>query len=689
MDVVARDSYEEALKALNAIAWSDASSAAQRRAAREAREGLVRDFIEQEIEEVEARNAQYRTFLDRMQALIGTLGGRGPVDAIRTLTGIVKLGSEAARQAEKARARPRGVRGAGGAQALRVLCVHGVGDHHSDLSWQADWTSAIRGSIQAFAPSRGVTTEFILYDDLFERHGIGVSDVAGATGALLGSAIWHGIGDLFRAPAAARRARGGLRWTAGMVAQWADNRRLRRQLRARVAAHLARFAPDLVCAHSLGSLICYDTFLHAPETMRRRRFVSFGSQIGHAAVRGTLGGTIADFPEMERWVHLYNPHDSVFTAPLRLHADNFEQVDTPFDIEGMVDHDALEYLRHPGARLELWSEVAAAGARGLRGAPRVRRAARAVARRPRRRALLVGINHYPAPEDRLEGCVNDVYLMSEVLQEYGFPARGVRLLLDRRASTRALVERLDWLVDGARAGDRLVFFFSGHGAQIPGYNAFDEVDHIDECLVPHDFDWSLERALVDDRFKEFYSQLPYGLSFTAILDCCHSGGMARGSMRVRGLTPPADVRHRMLEWRDGCWDARACDAAPGQRRWEAEYAGTGGYSYRLGRAIGLRAGGAPERLPVRARAPYLPILLEACQEAELAEEYRHGSTAYGAFTHALAQELRRARRKRPRATFATVLRGVRAKLKALGYSQKPALLIPRSLARRPIPWYRA
>src|SRR5678815_3221578 len=86
-------------------------------------------------------------------------------------------------------------------------------------------------------------------------------------------------------------------------------------------------------------------------------------------------------------------------------------------------------------------------------------------------------------------------------------------------------------------------YYSGHGAQIPGYGVGEKVDRKDECLVPHDFDWSREHAVTDDQFYDLYSQLPYDTRFLTIFDCCHSGGMTRdGAARVRGLTPPDDIR---------------------------------------------------------------------------------------------------------------------------------------------------
>jgi len=93
--------------------------------------------------------------------------------------------------------------------------------------------------------------------------------------------------------------------------------------------------------------------------------------------------------------------------------------------------------------------------------PAVRRGARWKSRpglsarpeKPAQRALLVGINDYPDPQNRLEGCVNDVFLMSSVLQESGFDPDNIRVVLNERATRSAFWKRLDWLLDGAEDGD--------------------------------------------------------------------------------------------------------------------------------------------------------------------------------------------------------------------------------------------
>jgi hypothetical protein len=74
--------------------------------------------------------------------------------------------------------------------------------------------------------------------------------------------------------------------------------------------------------------------------------------------------------------------------------------------------------------------------------------------------------------------------------------------------------------------------------------------------------------------------------------------------------------------------------------------------------------------------------MEACGEAELSYEYRHGVQSYGAFTYALATQLRRYRR----VTFETLVERVGDQLAELGYRQQPQVLGPSEVRSSMIPW---
>jgi hypothetical protein len=376
---------------------------------------------------------------------------------------------------------------------MRFLCMHGVGHQEISPRWQQDWSTAIDSGLHHWSRDMATEYKFLPYDELFEQAGFDIEDVGESLLDLAVSGIWHGLGDLFGGRTRDMAARGNLdatiRWTGGMVAQWVADEDLRDQCTNRIAEYIAEFDPEVIVAHSLGSLITYDALLRDHGLARGRRLVTFGSQIGNAAVRSVFGGYLSMPDGLARWDHLYNPHDEVFTARLRIAADNLVQVDAAFDSKPPLNHDAVTYLTHPMAIDGVWQNVASTpAARAL--AARYDKAFASATRTPNRRALLVGINDYPNPADRLEGCVNDVFKVSATLQELGFDASDIRVVLNERATADNIKDRLHWLLDDAAKDDIRFFFYSGHGAELPGYGGKGEIDSVDECLVPYDFAWS-------------------------------------------------------------------------------------------------------------------------------------------------------------------------------------------------------
>jgi hypothetical protein len=595
---------------------------------------------------------------------------------------------------------------------LKILGIHGLGDHRNS-PWKEEWKSAILAQLPADQVLEFSACE---YDDIFAGVELSLGEQLRAFGKLLAS----GVGGIFRGARGGlvQDARHGLRWTAGYVVAWLEDEEFRKETRARLLALLEDRQPDVLLAHSLGSLISYDALSHADgqepgvrEALAKLHFVSLGSQIGNPFVIGNLTpGRIAPLA-VRRWTHLYNPEDDVFTAPIRLpEATNYLQVETRFDDAGFADHAATSYFSHAATRAFLWTPLSiGTGVRALGDAETPRAAARERAPKakpktkakaarppaPARRALLVGINEYPDPAARLEGCVNDVFLMSAVLQECGFHAEEIRVCLNERATASGIVERLEWLLRDPQPGDELVFYYSGHGAQLPTYGDSGGVDRKDETLVPHDFDWSPETSITDDRIFELYAQLPYETRLAMIFDCCHSGGIHRaGGPRARGLNPPDDIRHRDLRWNveKEMWEERSLN--PIQRNFAPDaatstaYFGEDGAVSRLGRASALRRMSRGEYEKQKEAAdgepvgPYLPLLIEACAEKELAFEYRHGVTSYGAFTYTLATLLRRGEQP----TFAKLVELVGAQLAEQGYRQRPQILGPRALLAKAVPW---
>lgn len=594
---------------------------------------------------------------------------------------------------------------------IKILGIHGLGKHDPG-TWEPKWVQALT---EAIPLSNEVGVDFIPfnYDDIYERITISTTESIVAFAKLAGSGIVSGWEGLFGRREVTRgivdSTQNFLRWYAGYVVAWLEDDDFRREVRERFLKAIGESKPDVILAHSLGSLISYDA-LSDTEMWKKMRatkaqipkltYVTLGSQIGNLFVRRNLTpGRISPL-DVKKWVHLFNPEDDVFTAEIKMPGvAKFQQIETYFDIPGWTDHDATEYIAHEKTVTGLWSPMVQERVGGTEGEAFARTMTRAAQspgldRPKRRRALLVGINEYPNPAWRLAGCVNDVFLMSSVLQECGFQPEQIRVVLNDRATAQGIRERLDWLVQDVGPEDDLFFFYSGHGAQLPTYGMGDTADRKDETLVPYDFDWSPETCVTDDLICELYSQLPWGTRLAMVFDCCNSGGIHRDvGVRVRGLTPPDDIRHRALRWDAGkeMWAARKLDPITpdftDDKEVEKLFVGQSQSVLRLGRAMLLRGQTQKEYEQTKKNSrdpvgPYLPMILEACREDQFAYEYRNGVESYGAFTFTLAKVLRQNRLL----TFSEAMAECTQRLEELGYDQVPAILGPSEFVNGAVPW---
>jgi hypothetical protein len=589
---------------------------------------------------------------------------------------------------------------------MKILLVHGIGRSDVDPNYYHPWEQAISSGLSK--AGLAATPEYVEfhYNDLFEKYDRGPQVYAAAVIELVGTAAVHAVTDpisnvlhgIFH-PGTRDLAGIGdyVRWRAGMVAQFVVEDALRKQLRDKLSDALEQHSVDVIAAHSLGSLLTFD-FLHNDDRARQHAnitYLTFGSQINNPFVRARLWPGRLMMPSVNSWYHLFNPRDPVLTADISLSTDNFRDITTP----SPAGHAAVTtggqpgYLDHPNTQRLLWNILGqpTAARRAVRGNFAILDRAAA---KPKRRALLIGINDYPDSQNRLEGCVNDVFLFSSLLQERGFAAADIRVVLNDRATAAGIRERLEWLLEGAGDGMERVLFYSGHGAQLPGYNAAEVVDHKDDCLVPYDFNWTKESAITDDDFCHLYSDLPFSAHFFAVFDCCHSGGMMRdGSRKVRGLAPPDDIRHRMLKWNkaEEMWEERHWTKKDlinenygGTAEERAEMMGRRGVTYRIGRGMRLReclSKTESARLVKQKRALYLPVLLEACGEEQLSYEYRHGTISYGAFTYSMVKNLR----ANPAITFHALITRTAETLQILRYDQKPQIVGPDKVVRSRVP----
>jgi hypothetical protein len=595
---------------------------------------------------------------------------------------------------------------------MKIVLVHGVSHCEATSNYYAPWKQAIASGLQA-SGFQG-TPDFVefTYDALFEKHYSGPGVYVSALAELAATTAEHEILDpirdyihnLFHPSRELVWGGDAIRWSAGMVAQFAVEDGLRSDLRDNFFSVLEAEEPDLVAAHSLGSLLTFDFLCNDPRAEKGASFayLTFGSQINNVFVRSRVWPGRITMPNVSSWTHLYNDQDPVFTADISIpDARNFASIATssPAGHSPVRVPEGPGYLDHPNTLQLVWPVLAQLGQPAARALVRSLTAARpltpAIAARrglvkPHRRALLIGINDYPDPANRLDGCVNDAFLISSALQERGFAAEDIRVVLDERATAAGIRERLTWLLEDVGDGMERVLFYSGHGAQLPGYNSSEKVDHVDECLVPYDFAWTKETAITDDDFYRLYSDLPFSARFFAMLDCCHAGGMTRdGGRKVRGLTPPDDIRHRLLRWnaKEQMWQERELPTLNpnygGKEKERHEQTGQNGATFRFGRGTKLNrfiSKVGAKKLVKQKRGLFVPVVLEACGENQLSFEYRHGTISYGAFSYSFVKNLRAT----PTSSFNQLIAQTAKSLLTLGYDQTPQLVGPSSELATPV-----
>lgn len=169
---------------------------------------------------------------------------------------------------------------------------------------------------------------------------------------------------------------------------------------------------------------------------------------------------------------------------------------------------------------------------------------------PTHLALLVGIDRYEQPDEgqwhTLRGCENDVKLVREVLLErFGFQDADIVTLTSEKATHAAIVKAFhEHLVRKAGPDTKVVFWFSGHGSQVPDpsqkdrANSGDYEGAKDQTMLAHDSRKGSRNGSYDLADDELHSLLAAvrARDVVFVTDCCHSGGLTRGESHtgVRG-----------------------------------------------------------------------------------------------------------------------------------------------------------
>lgn len=146
-------------------------------------------------------------------------------------------------------------------------------------------------------------------------------------------------------------------------------------------------------------------------------------------------------------------------------------------------------------------------------------------------ALLVAVNDYRSISPDLRYCESDAIRMKNALIKYAdFEAKNIKMLLGAQATKRNVKQAFKtWLIDNVKPGDKALFYFSGHGVQMPNPKAIEEADKYDELLCVYDSARHAYTFIRDNELGWWLDNINTDQKI-ALFDACHSGTATRSVM---------------------------------------------------------------------------------------------------------------------------------------------------------------
>lgn len=172
-------------------------------------------------------------------------------------------------------------------------------------------------------------------------------------------------------------------------------------------------------------------------------------------------------------------------------------------------------------------------------------------------AVIAGVNEYYDEPSKpgyhsLHGCVNDAMCMRALLQhKFGFDTANITLLINKSVTQKNVIEGLLSVLKKAKAGDAVVFYFSGHGVYID--NPGNENDPIkkgyNQAICMSDLYAPGYTSLVkDNTLKTIFNLfVDKKIIVTTLFDCCYSG------MMMLPPPPPPGIGHNVYQYPNDNW----------------------------------------------------------------------------------------------------------------------------------------
>ncbi|NER52527.1 MAG: DUF4384 domain-containing protein [Symploca sp. SIO1A3] len=281
----------------------------------------------------------------------------------------------------------------------------------------------------------------------------------------------------------------------------------------------------------------------------------------------------------------------------------------------------------------------------------------------RKLALLVGINKYSGNKG-LAGCLTDVELQKELLiHRFGFNSSDILTLTDNQGSRENIETAfIEHLTKQAKAGDVVVFHFSGYGSCLKSIDESEPNNppHMQNSWVPVDGVLPTKsKQVANYLLEETLVLLLRSLAtdhITTVLDTSHTiaDSPIKGNLRVRSYpNPPAE------------------EPSPGELAFQQQ--------------MRVRLKSSPEQWPKAKMLRQLPVVvLAAASPGQMATEAPWKGFSAGLFTYALTQHLWQAT---PVTTIQTSLSRAAGTVKQLAGRQQPKLIGQKGQQRSFLAYY--
>lgn len=155
------------------------------------------------------------------------------------------------------------------------------------------------------------------------------------------------------------------------------------------------------------------------------------------------------------------------------------------------------------------------------------------------RALLVALKYKDDQNQKqIAHAVKQMYGVRDILTtRYAFDISDMIIMTDEEENIGTsqwpnadnVIKTLRQIIGQSRPGDKIVFYFNGHGNRQP-----DEPDSRSDTGYYEYLTMADTSFIPDYRVKEIESSIRDGVSFTLIAESCHSSGLMEGSHEVVG-----------------------------------------------------------------------------------------------------------------------------------------------------------